>query len=380
MPVESLSPREIERYGRHLVLPEVGAEGQAKLKAGSVLLVGTGGLGSPLGLYLAAAGVGRIGLVDFDVVEESNLQRQVLFGAGDVGRRKVEAARERLRDVNPHIEIVVHETRLLSSNALDVLAGYDVVVDGTDNFPTRYLVNDACVFLGKPNVYGSVFRFEGQASLFWKDHGPCYRCVFPAPPPPGLAPSCAEGGVLGVLPGIVGAIQATEAIKLLLGRGETLLGRLLLLDAMEMRFREVRLRKDPGCPVCGESPTVTTLIDYEAFCGVAERVEARDMESIQPAELKTRLDRGDSLVLLDVRGPQEWAICTLPNARQIPLQELPARVGELAKDTEIVAYCKMGARSERAAAFLRDAGYRATSLRGGILAWSAEVDPTVPRY
>jgi adenylyltransferase/sulfurtransferase len=362
------------------VLPEVGAEGQAKLKAGSVLLVGTGGLGSPLGLYLAAAGVGRIGLVDFDVVEESNLQRQVLFGAGDVGRRKVEAARERLRDVNPHIEIVVHETRLLSSNALDVLAGYDVVVDGTDNFPTRYLVNDACVFLGKPNVYGSVFRFEGQASLFWKDHGPCYRCVFPAPPPPGLAPSCAEGGVLGVLPGIVGAIQATEAIKLLLGRGETLLGRLLLLDAMEMRFREVRLRKDPGCPVCGESPTVTTLIDYEAFCGVAERVEARDMESIQPAELKTRLDRGDSLVLLDVRGPQEWAICTLPNARQIPLQELPARVGELAKDTEIVAYCKMGARSERAAAFLRDAGYRATSLRGGILAWSAEVDPTVPRY
>jgi sulfur-carrier protein adenylyltransferase/sulfurtransferase len=359
----------------------VGVEGQRKLKAGSVLLVGAGGLGSPLGLYLAAAGVGRIGLVDFDVVEESNLQRQVLFGVRDVGRRKVEAARDRLRDVNPHVTIVAHEARLDSSNALAVLAPYDVVVDGTDNFPTRYLVNDACVLLGKPNVYGSVFRFEGQASVFWKNHGPCYRCVFPEPPPPGLVPSCAEGGVLGILPGIVGTIQATETIKLLLGRSEGLVGRLLLLDAMEMRFREVRLRRDPACPVCGDAPTIHTLIDYEEFCGgPPRRVEAPVMDTIQPADLKLRLDRGDALVLLDVRGPAEWAICSLPNARQIPLHELPARAGELGKDDEIVVYCKMGARSERAAAFLRDAGYRATSLRGGILAWSSEVDPSVPRY
>ncbi len=378
-----LDAMEIARYSRHLIMPEVGMEGQKKLKAASVLCIGTGGLGSPLGLYLAAAGVGRIGLVDFDVVDFSNLQRQVLYGTSDVGRPKLDAARDRLADVNPHVAIETHETRLSSENALDILRGYDIVVDGTDNFPTRYLVNDACVLLGKPNVYGSIFRFEGQASVFWAPKGPCYRCLYPEPPPPGLVPSCAEGGVLGILPGIVGTIQAAEAIKLILGNGTPLLGRLLLFDALEMRFRELKLRRDPACPLCGASPTIRSLIDYEEFCGVlavADPALAADLQ-VSPRDLKERLDRGERFILLDVRTPQERAICHLGASIHIPMDEIPARVHELDSRDDLVVYCKVGGRSARVLEFLRGAGFqRARNLRGGIDAWAREVDPSVPRY
>ncbi len=378
-----LSKEEILRYSRHLIMPEVGMEGQLKLKQAKVLLIGAGGLGAPLGLYLAAAGAGRLGLVDFDVVDFTNLQRQVTFGTTDVGRPKIEAARERLSNLNPEIEIVPHETKLTSENALEILRNYDIVVDGTDNFPTRYLVNDACILLGKPNVYGSIFRFEGQATVFGYPGGPCYRCLYPEPPPPGLVPSCAEGGVLGVLPGIVGAIQAMETIKLILGRGDALVGRLLLFDALAMKFRELRLRKNADCPACGEHPTLTKLIDYNEFCGIrGEEAPAAQVQvpEIAPRELKARLDRGDNVFILDVREPHEYQICNL-KGHLIPLGELPRRVHELDSSREIVAHCRSGKRSAEAVDFLRKAGFRKIwNLKGGILAWSDEVDPSVPKY
>jgi adenylyltransferase/sulfurtransferase len=409
----ALSNEEIARYSRHLIMPEVTVEGQKRLKAGRVLLVGAGGLGAPMAMYLAAAGVGRIGIVDFDVVDASNLQRQVIYGISDVGKPKLEVVRRRLLDINPHIEVVLHETRLTSENALEILRDYDIVADGTDNFPTRYLVNDACVLLGKPNVYGSIFRFEGQASVFYSRVGPCYRCLYPEPPPPGLVPSCAEGGVLGILPGVVGLIQATEVVKLLLGRGEPLIGRLLLYDALGMRFRELRLRKDPKCPVCGENPTIRELIDYEEFCGVPGAQTAEEinrevqrmveamlqqtgggrapegaatavepaLRSVQPRELKARLDSGEPILLVDVREPHEAQICQLPGSLLIPLRELPQRMGELPRDREIVFYCKMGSRSAQAALFLAHQGFdNVANLAGGLLAWAAEVDPEMPTY
>jgi molybdopterin/thiamine biosynthesis adenylyltransferase/rhodanese-related sulfurtransferase len=382
-PLPDLGREELARYGRHLTLPEVGLEGQKKLKAASVLLVGAGGLGAPLGLYLAAAGVGRIGLVDFDTVDHSNLHRQVLFAAGDVGQSKLAAARRRLLDVNPFIQIDTHEVRLTSQNALPILADYDIVADGTDNFPTRYLVNDACVLLGKPNAYGSIFRFEGQASVFWAKQGPCYRCLYPEPPPPGLVPSCAEGGVLGILPGIIGTIQAAEVIKLILRTGDTLVGRLLLLDALTMRFRELKLRKDPECPLCGAHPTIRTLIDYEQFCGspIGQETSELPEQVIEPALLKDLLDRRAPVLLLDVRNPDEWSICSLPGATLIPLPQLPARLQELDPQAEIVVYCKLGGRSADAAGFLRQSGFgRVRNLRGGIDAWAREVDSSLPRY
>jgi molybdopterin/thiamine biosynthesis adenylyltransferase/rhodanese-related sulfurtransferase len=380
----TLSKEEIMRYSRHLIMPEVGMDGQLKLKQAKVLCIGTGGLGAPLGLYLAAAGVGRIGLVDFDSVDLTNLQRQILFGTDDIGRPKIEAATDRLRNLNPDIQIDRFETRLTSENALDILKNYDIVVDGTDNFPTRYLVNDACVILGKPNVYGSIFRFEGQITIFGAPGGPCYRCLYPEPPPPGLVPSCAEGGVLGVLPGIVGAIQAAETLKLIIGKGEPLIGRLLLFDALAMRFRELKLRKNPECPVCGEHPTITKLIDYAEFCGVRGEEAASPAQSavpeIAPRELKSRLDRGDDLFILDVREPHEYQICNL-GGHLIPLGELSRRVNELDSSREIVAHCRSGKRSAEAVEFLRSAGFRKVlNLKGGILAWSDEVDPSVPKY
>jgi sulfur-carrier protein adenylyltransferase/sulfurtransferase len=379
----SLSNEEILRYSRHLIMPEVGMEGQLKLKNSKVLLIGTGGLGAPLGLYLAAAGVGRLGLVDFDVVDFTNLQRQVAFGTDDVGKPKAEAARARLSNLNPDIKVETFETKLTSDNALDLFRDFDVIVDGTDNFPTRYLVNDACILLGKPNVYGSIFRFEGQATVFGMPAGPCYRCLYPEPPPPGLVPSCAEGGVLGVLPGIVGSIQAMETIKLVLGRGDSLVGRLLLFDALAMKFRELKLRKNPSCPVCGEHPTITKLIDYYEFCGVrGEETPGPDVQvpEITPRELKARLDRGDDLYILDVREPHEYQICNL-KGHLLPLGELPRRVHELDSSREIVAHCRSGKRSAEAVDFLRKAGFRKIlNLKGGILAWSDEVDPSVPKY
>jgi sulfur-carrier protein adenylyltransferase/sulfurtransferase len=379
----ALSKEEVLRYSRHLIMPEVGMEGQLKLKKAKVLLVGSGGLGAPLGLYLAAAGVGRLGMVDFDAVDFTNLQRQVTFGTSDVGRKKLEAARERLSNLNPEIQIDTYETRLTSENALDILRGYDIVADGTDNFPTRYLVNDACVLLGKPNVYGSIFRFEGQASIFGYSGGPCYRCLYPEPPPPGLVPSCAEGGVLGVLPGIIGCIQAMETLKLILGGGEPLIGRLLLFDALKMRFREMKLRKNPDCPVCGEHRTITKLIDYAEFCGIrGEEMEAKplDIPEITPKQLKERLDRGDDIYILDVREPHEYQICNL-RGHLIPLGDLPKRVSELDSSREIVAHCRSGKRSADAVQFLTQAGFRKIwNLKGGILAWSDEVDPSVPKY
>ena len=379
----TLSKEEIQRYSRHLIMPEVGMEGQLKLARAKVLMIGAGGLGAPLGLYLAAAGVGRLGIVDFDVVDFTNLQRQITFSTSDVGRPKIQAAKERLAGLNPQIRIDTHETRLTSDNALDLFRDYDIVVDGTDNFPTRYLVNDACVLLGKPNVYGSIFRFEGQATVFNYPAGPCYRCLYPEPPPPGLVPSCAEGGVLGVLPGIVGAIQAMETIKLILGTGEPLAGRLLLFDALAMRFRELRLRKNPACPICGEHRTITKLIDYEEFCGIRGEETApvtNGIPEITPRELKTRLDRGDDLFILDVREPHEYQICNL-HGHLIPLGELPRRVSELDSSREIVAHCRSGKRSADAIEFLKQAGFQKVwNLKGGILAWSDEVDPTVPKY
>ncbi len=378
-----LSKEEVLRYSRHLIMPEVGMEGQLKLKHAKVLLIGTGGLGTPLGLYLAAAGVGRLGLVDFDVVDYTNLQRQVIFATSDVGRPKLTAARERLAGLNPEIQIDTYETRLSSANALDILRPYDIVVDGTDNFPTRYLVNDACVLLGKPNVYGSIFRFEGQATVFGYPGGPCYRCLYPEPPPPGLVPSCAEGGVLGVLPGIVGAIQAMETIKLILGRGELLVGRLLLFDALALRFRELKLRKNPACPVCGDRRTLTKLIDYEQFCGIRGEeapAPATQVPEITPRELKARLDRGEEIFILDVREPHEYQICNL-RGHLIPLGELPRRAHELDSSREIVAHCRSGKRSAEAVEFLRKAGFRKIwNLKGGILAWADEVDASLPKY
>ena len=382
---ETLSKEEILRYSRHLIMPEVGMEGQLKLKQAKVLLVGTGGLGAPLGMYLAAAGVGRIGLVDFDVVDFTNLQRQVIHGTKDVGRKKLDSAIDTMHDINPYVTLDRHEVALTSENALDIVKDYDIVVDGTDNFPTRYLVNDACVILGKPNVYGSIFRFEGQASVFAYPGGPCYRCLYPEPPPPGLVPSCAEGGVLGILPGVIGLIQATEAVKLILGIGEPLIGRLLLYDALAMRFRELKLRKNPECPVCGTHPTVTKLIDYQEFCGMPqhETVPAPGIAEgeIDPVEVKAKMDRGDRFVLIDVREPHEYQICSIPNAKLIPLGDLPKRLNELNSADEIVAHCKSGIRSGKAVDFLKQAGFRKVrNMKGGILAWSDKVDPRVPKY
>lgn len=383
--LSELSPNEIIRYSRHLIMPEVAMDGQKRLKSASVLLIGAGGLGSPLGLYLAAAGIGRIGIVDFDVVEFSNLQRQVLHTTQDVGRRKIDSAAEHLRAINPEVEIVAHEARLTSANALDLIRPYDIVIDGTDNFPTRYLTNDACVLLGKPNIYGSIYRFEGQASVFAPPAGPCYRCLFAEPPPPGMVPSCAEGGVLGILPGVIGCIQATEAIKLILGKGSPLIGRLLLYDALAMKFREIKIRRNPTCPLCGDEPTIRELIDYEEFCGV------RGQEASGPAlesewettveEVKARLDRGDDFDIVDVRNPEEWEICHIEGAKLIPLNELPARVHELDSARDIVVHCKSGARSARAVAFLRQAGFRKTkNVRGGIIEWAQRIDSLLHTY
>ncbi len=374
-----LSPDELRRYSRHIIIPEVGLAGQKRLKGSSVLLVGVGGLGSPLGLYLAAAGVGRLGLVDFDVVDYTNLQRQIIHATADVGRPKLDSAREKIRAVNPFVKVEAHGVRLTSENALGILEGYDVVVDGTDNFATRYLVNDACVLLGKPNVYGSIFRFEGQASVFDAERGPCYRCLYPEPPPPGLVPSCAEGGVLGILPGIIGSIQANETVKLLLGIGDPLIGRLVLFDALAVEFREVRLRKDPSCPVCGESPSITGLIDYEEFCGAGEGAPGPfGVREMTASELSRRLEEVD---LIDVREPFETGIASIPGARLIPLGEFAARVGEIDPGHEIVIHCRSGVRSAKAARLLLDAGFpRVWNLKGGVLAWSDEVDPSVRKY
>jgi sulfur-carrier protein adenylyltransferase/sulfurtransferase len=378
----TLSNDEILRYSRHLIMPEVGLEGQQRLKAARVLCVGAGGLGSPLMLYLAAAGVGTLGLVDFDVVDYTNLQRQVIHATPDVGRPKIESAAEKLRALNPYVALHPFETRLGSDNALDIVRRFDVVVDGTDNFPTRYLVNDACVLSGRPNVYGSVFRFEGQVSVFATREGPCYRCLYPEPPPPGLVPSCAEGGVLGILPGLIGLMQATEAVKLVLGSGEPLVGRLLLVDALGMRFRELAVRKSPDCPVCGPHPTVTALQDYQAFCGVRGEEAPPEVQvpEIQVEELKRRLDAGEDLLLVDVREPHEYRICNLGGVL-IPLSELPRRVHELDSSREMVVHCRTGPRSAKAVAFLRQAGFRkASNLAGGVRAWAERVDPRMPRY
>jgi molybdopterin/thiamine biosynthesis adenylyltransferase/rhodanese-related sulfurtransferase/molybdopterin converting factor small subunit len=388
--VEEETAREVEldrdeilRYSRHLIMPEVALEGQKKLKAARVLCIGAGGLGSPLALYLAAAGIGRLGIVDFDVVDFTNLQRQIIHSTANVGRSKLDSAKERIAEINPYVQVEPYEVALTSDNALDLFRDYDIIADGTDNFPTRYLVNDACVLLGKPNVYGSIFRFEGQATVFYAKEGPCYRCLYPEPPPPGLVPSCAEGGVLGVLPGIIGVIQAIETVKLILGKGESLIGRLMLFDALKMKFRELKLRKNPDCPICGEHPTVTELIDYEQFCGITPHAEVQvgaEFE-ITPAELKARMDRGDDFVLVDVREPEEYAIARIPGSRLIPRATLPERLHDLSSADEIIVHCKSGARSGMAVDFLKQAGYRKVkNLVGGILRWSDDVDPTVAKY
>jgi sulfur-carrier protein adenylyltransferase/sulfurtransferase len=380
-----LTPDDLSRYSRHLILPEVGMEGQRRLKAAKVLCVGTGGLGSPLAFYLAAAGIGTLGLVDFDVVDASNLQRQIIHSTKDIGRKKLDSAEEKLKALNPALNVVKHETMLTSANALEILKDYDVVADGTDNFPTRYLVNDACVLLGKPNAYGSIFRFEGQCSVFAAEDGPCYRCLYPEPPPPGLVPSCAEGGVLGILPGLVGVMQATEVIKLILGKGEPLIGRLLLIDALNMRFRELKLRKNPECPVCGTNPTVTQLIDYQQFCGItaAAQQEANlknGIPQISVQELKRRIDAGEDVQLIDVREPWEAQIAQI-GGKLIPQNDVPNRLAEIDRDREVVVHCKGGGRSQRIAEFLRQQGYeRVANLAGGIGAWSNDIDPTVPKY
>ncbi len=380
-----LTPDDLARYSRHLILPEVGTEGQRRLKAARVLCVGTGGLGSPLALYLAAAGVGTLGLVDFDVVDASNLQRQILHSTADIGRSKLDSAEEKLHALNPALHVVKHQTRLTSANALDILRDYDIVADGTDNFPTRYLVNDACVLLGKPNVYGSIFRFEGQASVFATKEGPCYRCLYPDPPPPGLVPNCAEAGVLGILPGLVGVIQATEVIKLILGKGESLIGRLLLVDALSMRFRELKLRKNPECPVCGAHPAVTGLIDYHQFCGIAP--ESKDetqikngIPQISVRELKKRIDSGEDVFILDVREPFEYQIANI-GGTLIPQNDVPQRLNEIDRNREIVVQCKSGGRSQRIAEFLQQSGYPyVVNLAGGILAWADQIDPGMKKY
>jgi molybdopterin/thiamine biosynthesis adenylyltransferase/rhodanese-related sulfurtransferase len=378
-----LSNEEIARYSRHLIMPEVALDGQKKLKSARVLTIGAGGLGSPLALYLAAAGVGTLGIVDFDVVDESNLQRQIIHGTSDVGRPKMESARDRIMDINPNVHVEAYEEALSSENALEIFKDFDIVVDGTDNFPTRYLVNDACVLLKKPNVYGSIFRFEGQASVFYAEEGPCYRCLYPEPPPPGLVPSCAEGGVLGILPGAIGTIQATETVKLILGIGEPLIGRLLLYDALDMRFREMKLHKDPSCPVCGENPTVTELIDYQEFCGIPQanaQAAAGEVPEISVQELKKKLDNGGEVSILDVREPHEYEVANI-GARLIPLGELPERLIELDKDETFAIHCKTGGRSASAVKLLQEAGFENVyNVKGGITAWSEEIDPSVPKY
>ena len=385
IPLPELTTDDLSRYSRHLILPEVGMEGQRKLKAASILCVGAGGLGSPLALYLAAAGIGTLGLVDFDVVDASNLQRQIIHSTKDIGRKKLDSAEEKLKALNPALNIVKHDTMLSSANALEIIKDYDIVADGTDNFPTRYLVNDACVILGKPNAYGSIFRFEGQASVFATKEGPCYRCLYPEPPPPGLVPSCAEGGVLGILPGLVGVIQATEVIKLILGKGCPLIGRLLLVDALSMRFRELKLRKNPECPVCGDNPTVTELIDYQHFCGILpETKEEKAMKNGVPQlsvkEFKQRIDAGEDVFLLDVREPYEYQIAQI-GGTLIPQNDVPQRLAEIPRDREIVVQCRSGARSQRIAEFLKQSGYsKVFNLAGGILAWSDEIDPKVQKY
>ena len=378
----TLSNEEVLRYSRHLIMPEVGMEGQLKLKASKVLCIGAGGLGSPLALYLAAAGVGTLGIVDFDVVDFTNLQRQIIHSTDDVGRKKLDSAEESIKGINPFVKVRKFETRLTSENALGIFREFDIVVDGTDNFPTRYLVNDACVLTGKPNVYGSIFRFEGQASVLATKDGPCYRCWYPEPPPPGLVPSCAEGGVLGILPGLVGVIQATETVKLILGKGEPLIGRVLLVDALGMTFRQLKLKKNPECPVCGTHPTITRLIDYQQFCGIRgeEAPVTTNVPEIQPEELKQRLEAGEDIFILDVREPHEYQICNL-NGYLIPLGDLPKRVHELDSSREIVAHCRSGMRSAKAVDFLRQAGFRKVkNLAGGVLAWSDRVDPKMPKY
>jgi adenylyltransferase/sulfurtransferase len=379
----ALSNEEILRYSRHLIMPEVGMEGQLKLKQAQILLVGTGGLGSPTALYLAAAGLGRIGLVDFDVVDTTNLQRQIIHGTKDVGRKKLHSARDRMHDVNPNVQIDLYEEALDSSNAFRIFGSYDMVVDGTDNFPTRYLVNDACVLLGKPNVYGSIFRFEGQCTVFAAADGPCYRCLYPEPPPPGLVPSCAEGGVLGILPGIIGVMQATEAVKLVLGKGNPLVGRLVLYDALGMKFRELKVRKSPDCPICGPNRSIHQLIDYHQFCGIPQTPAAPEPvgDEMDPVDVKRWLDDRRPFTLVDVREPHEHQICHIPQARLIPLGELPKRLAELNPADEIVVHCKSGMRSAKAQKLLRESGFgRVINLKGGILAWSDKVDPTVPKY
>jgi molybdopterin/thiamine biosynthesis adenylyltransferase/rhodanese-related sulfurtransferase len=383
-----LTNEEVQRYSRHLIMPEVGMEGQLKLKASRVLCVGTGGLGSPLAMYLAATGVGTLGLVDFDVVDASNLHRQVIHHTKDIGRAKLESAEEKVQGINPNVSVRKFETKLTSANALDILKQFDVIVDGTDNFPTRYLINDACVLSGKPNVYGSIFRFEGQASVFATKDGPCYRCVYPEPPPPGMVPSCAEGGVLGILPGLVGLIQATETIKLILGAGEPLIGRLLLVDALAMRFREMKLRKNPECPVCGKNPTITQLIDYEEFCRLRQNEtrpeEKRTMRNALPEmtveELKLRMDAKDDFVLLDVREPNEYQICNLGGVL-MPMGDVPKRQQELDPEKHIVVHCRSGVRSGKVVDFLRQQGFeKVQNLAGGILAWADRIDRSMPKY
>ncbi|MDR3280996.1 MAG: molybdopterin-synthase adenylyltransferase MoeB [Synergistaceae bacterium] len=380
--VRGLSNDEISRYSRHLLLPEVGMEGQKRLAASRVLIVGTGGLGAPLALYLAAAGVGTIGVVDFDFVETSNLQRQIIHSTRDIDRPKTASAKDRIKGLNPGVEVVVHNTRLTSENALDILGGYDLVADGTDNYQTRYLVNDACVLLGIPNVYGSIYQFEGQASVFYAKEGPCYRCLYPSPPPPGLVPSCAEGGVLGVLPGIVGTIQACEAIKLIVGGAGSLIGRLLLFDAWNMKFRELRIDRDPQCPICGASPTIHGLIDYEQFCGIGLPSDEAPIETITAVELKERIDRGDRLQLIDIREPHERAIVKFPGAKYIPLGQMARRVDEFDPSADAVFLCKIGQRSVFAIRALRDAGYegRLINLEDGVNAWARDVDKSLPQY
>jgi len=379
-----LTREEVQRYSRHLIMPEVGMDGQRKLKAARVLCVGAGGLGAPASMYLAAAGVGTLGLVDFDAVDASNLHRQVIYDTTDVGKRKLEAARDRLTAMNPSVKVMMHELALTSKNALDVLKDYDVILDGTDNFQTRYLVNDACVLLGKPNAYGSIFRFDGQASVFAVKGGPCYRCLYPEPPPPGLVPSCAEGGVLGVLPGVIGVIQATEAIKLILGSGQPLIGRLLLYDALQMRFRELKLRRDPDCPICGDHPTIHALIDYDQFCGVVPahtQPASAGVPEVTVEQMKAKMDRGEDFFLLDVREPNEFQICRIEGSKLIPLGELAQRTGELDKNREMIVHCKMGGRSAKAVSLLQERGFnRVSNLKGGILAWIDRVDPSQTKY
>ncbi len=381
-PEAVLSNDEILRYSRHLIMPEVGMEGQQKLKAAKVLCIGAGGLGSPLALYLAAAGVGTLGLVDFDVVDYTNLQRQIIHTTDDVGRKKLDSAADKLKAINPFLNLRPFETKLTSANALELFREFDIIADGTDNFPTRYLVNDACVLTGKPNVYGSIFRFEGQASVFATEEGPCYRCLYPEPPPPGLVPSCAEGGVLGILPGLIGVIQATETIKLILGQGDSLAGRLLLVDALGMKFRELKLRKNPECPACGKHRTITKLIDYEEFCGIRGQEEpaGNDVPAITVQDLKQKLDAQADIFILDVREPHEYQICNL-KGYLIPVGDLPKRVNELDSSREIIAHCRSGVRSAKAVNFLRRSGFKKVyNLTGGILAWADKIDPTMPKY